>query len=295
MNSLMLSRIRTISVASVVMLSAARMASAQCDGAKRPPTVAEAKSYHDGFALFQRMAPPTPTGWTATDSNTDDISFVCPDASSNFMRWTFSRTFNRSDTEMQARGDAALKKTEAVRARADARQKTKEAKLADLDRRQADLAKRIEAAAGQQNIAALTAISEQSNKLAAEREALMTDSAADQEMTAIDAEVTRDQTAQFTMTYGETDIAQSSAFKETASPVGKAYRQDYQESNGNPHADLVVVLPPIAGVPGRTVVRISADAARADALLKGTKLREASGPAKARPSEVSSRGGVRGE
>ncbi len=80
MNWLMLSRIRAISVASVVMLSAARMASAQCDGAKRPPTVAEAKSYHDGFALFQRMAPPTPTGWTATDSNTDDISFVCPDA-----------------------------------------------------------------------------------------------------------------------------------------------------------------------------------------------------------------------
>ena len=43
MNSLMLSRIRAISVASVVMLSAARMASAQCDGAKRPPTVGGGK------------------------------------------------------------------------------------------------------------------------------------------------------------------------------------------------------------------------------------------------------------
>ena len=96
-------------------------------------------------------------------------------------------------------------------------------------------------------------------------------------MTAIDAEVTRDQTAQFTMIYGETNIAKSNAFKPMASAVGKGYRQDYQESNGNPHADLVVVLPPVAGVPGQTVVRISADPARADALLKGTKLREASG------------------
>lgn len=266
-------RIRAISVVSVVMLSAARMATAQCDGPKRPPTAAEAKSYHDGFALFHRMAPPTPTGWTATDSNTDDISFVCPDAFSNFMRWTFSRTFNRSDAEMQARGDAALKKTEAVRARADARNKAKEAKLADLDRRQSDLAKRIEAAAGQQNFAALEVISKENDKLAAEREALMTDSVAETEMTAIDSEVTRDQTAQFTMIYGDTDVATSNAFKPMESVVGKGYRQDYQESNGNPHSDLVVILPRVAGVPGQTVVRISGDPARADTLLKGTKLR----------------------
>ena len=171
------SRMRAISMLTVVMLSAPRMATAQCDGPKRPPTAAEAKAY------------------------------------------AFSRTFNRSQTEMQARGDAALKKTEAVRARGDARNKAKEAKLADLDRRQADLAKRIETAAGQQNFAALAAISEESNKLAAEREALVTDSVAETEMT-------------------------------------------------------VVVLPPVAGVPGQTVLRISGDPARADALLKATTLRE---------------------
>jgi hypothetical protein len=101
----------------------------------------------------------------------------------------------------------------------------------------------------------------------------MTDSAADTEMNEIDAEVTRDQTAQFTMSYGETDVAMSNAFKPMASAVGKGYRQDYQEKNGNPHADLVVVLPAVAGVSGQTVVRISGDSARADALLKETKLR----------------------
>ncbi len=264
----------SLSVVSVVMLSAARMATAQCDGLKRPPTAAEAKAYADGFALFQRIAPQAPDGWTASDDRKEPfITFICDSPLYNFTRWSFTRTFNRSAAQMQARGDAALKKTEAVRARAGARNKAKEAKLADLDRRQADLAKRIEAAAGQQNIAAFAAISEESNKLAAEREPLMTDSVAEAEMTAIDAEMTRDETAQFTLIYGETDVAMSSAYKPVASAVGKGYRQDYQESNGNPHAELVVLLPPVTGVPGRTVVRVNGDLERADALLKATKLR----------------------
>jgi len=270
-------RIRAICVVSIVLLSAARMASAsvsvQCDGPKRAPTAAEAKAYADGFALFKRIAPQAPVGWTATDDRKEPaVTFICASPLYNFTRWSFSRTFNLSQAQMQARGDAALKKTEAARARADGRNQAKEAKLADLDRRQADLAKRAETAAGQQNTAAMGAISEESNKLAAEREALMADSAAEVEMTAIDAELTRDQTAQFTMIYGETNVAMSSAYKPMASAVGKGYRQDYPESNGNPHAELVVVLPPVAGVPGQTVVRINGNPARADALLKATKL-----------------------
>src|SRR4051812_39305642 len=147
-------RIRAISVVSVVMLSAARMASAQCDGPKRPPTTAEAKAYADGFAMFHRIAPQAPAGWTASDDRKDPvITFICESALYNFTRWSFSRTFNRSGAEMQARGEAALKKTEAVRARADERNKAKEAKLAALDRRQADLAKRVEAAAAKQDTA----------------------------------------------------------------------------------------------------------------------------------------------
>jgi hypothetical protein len=269
------SAIWAVSVVSIVSLSAARMATAQCEGGpKRPPTAAEAKAYADGFALFQRVAPKAPAGWTAEDSTKElVITFICDSPLYIFKRWTFSRTFNRSQAEMQARGDAALKKTEDVRARAEARNKAKEAKLADLERRQEEVAKRLEAAANAQNLSALAAISEENNKLVAERETLMSDSAAETEMSAIDAEVTRDQTAQFTLTYGETNVATSSAYKPMASAVGKGYRQDYQESNGNPHTDLMVILPPVAGVPGQTVVRIIGDPARADWLLKATKLR----------------------
>ena len=135
------------------------------------------------------------------------------------------------------------------------------------------LHRRVEAATNQKNYTALGAISEESDKLAAEREALMTDSAAEAEMSAIGTEVSRDETAQFTMIYGETDVTMSSAFKPMGSAVGKGYRQDYQDKDGNPQADLVVVLPPVAHAPGQVVVRISGDPARADALLKGTPLR----------------------
>ena len=264
---------RALLVLAVVMLAVARIASAQCDGPERAPTAAEAKAYADGFALFQRIAPKAPSGWTATDSRKDPVvTFICDSSLYNFRRWSFSRTFNRSDAEMQARGDAALKRTEAVRAQADARNKSKEARLADLDRRQAELARRVEAAAAKQDMAALAAISEESNKLAGEREALMTDKVADAEMTAIDAEVTRDQTAQFTLIYGETDVTISGAYKPRATAVGKGYRQDSSDTSGNPHTDLVVVLPAVASAPGQTVVRINGDPARCDALLRATKL-----------------------
>ena len=268
------SRIAAILVPSVLVLFTPRIAAAQCGGSKRAPTPAEAKSYADAYALFQRMVPPTPTGFTAIDSRTEStLTFICPDPNLNFTRWSFSRTFNRNAADMQARGDAALKKTEAVTARAAERQKAKEAKLADIDRRTADLAKRIEAAAAKQNIAAMAAISEESTKLAEERRALTEDSTADAEMKAIGAEVSRDQTAQFTMTYGETDVTRSSAFKPMPSAVGKGYRQDSQDKDGNPSTDLVVVLPPVPGVSGQTVVQISGDTARAEGLLKATKLR----------------------
>jgi len=267
-------RIPLISLLAVVLLFAPRVTAAQCDGPKRAPTAAEAKAYADGYALFHRMAPPAPAGWTTADSRTEaTVTFICQSDLYDFTNWSFSRTFNRSDADMRARRDAALKQTEALMARAEARGKANEAKLADIERRQADLAKRVEAAATAQNLAALGAISEESNKLAAEREALTTDSAAESEMSAVGAAVGKDSTAQFTLTFGAKDVKLGSTFKPMPSVVGQGYRQDYAGTDGNPQADLVVVLPPVPGSSGQPMVRISADPARAESLLAGTKLR----------------------
>jgi hypothetical protein len=185
----------------------------------------------------------------------------------------FSRTFNRSEAEMLARHDTAVRQTEAATARAEERRKAKAAKLADVERRQTELTKRVTAAAEKQNFSALAAISEESDKLTAEREALTTDSVLEAEMTAIGAQVDRDTTAQFTVIVRQTAVDMDGGFKPMPSAVGRGSRQDYQESNGNPHTDIAVVLPPVPGTPGQIVVRISADTARAEELLKGTKLR----------------------
>jgi hypothetical protein len=54
--------------------------------------------------------------------------------------------------------------------------------------------------------------------------------------------------------------------------AGKRYRQGLDNS-GNPWLDIVVVLPPPSPGVGQTVVRISGDPARAEALLRAANLR----------------------
>jgi hypothetical protein len=220
------------------------------------------------------MAPPTPATWTAEDSHTEDhITWVCVDAFLNYERWHFSRTFKLGQAEVDVRAAVMLKKVEALTARREAREKANAAKLADIERRQGDVAKRVEAAAAQNNFAALTAISAENDKLTAEREALSADPSFDAEMKQVGAEFERDNIASYELIFGQTRVDMSSDFKPTASPVGKGYRQQYVDDNGNPYARLVVVLPPVSGESRQTIVQTSGDPARAQSLLNGTKLR----------------------
>ncbi len=269
-------RIPVILIASAVLLSVSGLASAQhgCDNGARDPAAAEAKAYRDGYALFQRMAPPTPATWTAEDSHTaDHITWVCVDAFLNYQRWHFSRTFKLGQAEVDARAAVMLAKTQALTAKHEAREKENAAKVADIERRQGDLAKRVEAVAAQNNFAALATISAESDKLAAELEALSADASFDAEMKQIGAEFERDNIATYELIFGQTDVNMTSDFKPAASPVGTGYRQEFEDKNGNPYAMLVVVLPPVSGESRQTIVQTSGDPARAQSLLNGTKLR----------------------
>lgn len=269
-------RVPIILIAGAALLSVNGLALAQhgCDKGARDPTAAEATAYRDGYALFQRMAPPTPTTWTAEDSHTEDhITWVCVDAFLNYQRWHFSRTFKLGQAEVDARAAVAMTKTQAAMARHEARLKANAAKLADIERRQGDLAKRIEAATAQNNFAALATISAENDKLTAEREALSVDASFDAEMNQIGAELERDNIATYELIFGETSVNVSSDFKPMASPVGKGYRRESKDKNGNLYATLMVVLPPVPGESRQTVVQTSGDPARAQSLLTGTKLR----------------------
>jgi hypothetical protein len=170
-------RLLCVGTAVVSMLGAALPSAAQSDPSAclvppRPITAAEKKLYEDGYAMFLRMAPPAPAGWTAEDSRQDKtLTFICGPAI--FTGFAYSRTFNRPFD--QARSDTALRKTEAVTAQAEARRNANAAQLADLERRQTELAQRMATLAEQGKIAELAPLSEQCDKLAAEREALARD------------------------------------------------------------------------------------------------------------------------
>lgn len=266
-------------LASTALVSAGRVAAEQeewkgCDNGHRDPTAAEASAYRDGYALFQRMAPPAPANWTVEDSHSKDhITWVCVTKIMDYQQWHVTRWFKLDRAAVEARSAVMMKKTQALVAKREARNKANAAKLADIERRQAELAKRIEAAVAQNNPAVLATIASESDKLAAEREALSTDASLDAEQKAIEAEFERDDIATYELVFGATDARMGSDFKPMASAVGKGYRQDYEDKNGNPYARLVVVLPPAPGSNRRTIVQTSGDPARAQALLNGVKLR----------------------
>jgi hypothetical protein len=258
-----------VSMFGAALPSVAQPDSRACLSPPRPITAAEKKLYEDGYAMFMRMAPPAPAGWTAEDSPQDKtITFTC--GPTIFTAFAYSRTFNRPFE--QARSDTALRKAEAVTARAEARQNANAEKLADLERRQTELAQRLATLAEQGKFAEMAPLSEQSDKLAAEREALVRDPEAEAASDAIGAEVSRDTTAMFTLAVGaEGEI--SSAYQPMAAPAGKGYRQDGEDKDGNPWVDFLIVLPPVAGAGGETRVSITGDPARAEGLLSATNFR----------------------
>jgi hypothetical protein len=254
-----------------VFVASARIASADCTAILRPPTAVETKAYANGYALFQRTAPPAPAGWEHRDEQKDAVlKEVCANRGEQITRWQFSRKYSRVDGIEQRRA-AAAQETEAMVGRAAATKKTNEAQLADVKRRIADVQQRMQALAAAQKFAEMEAAGAEFAKLLDQQQKLMGLDAMAATMTRVDAEADRDTSASFSMVIGETTV-ETRGYKPMAVAVGKGYRQD-TERDGNPLAALLVVLSS-PGAPGRfTVVRISGDRARAEALLAATRMR----------------------
>lgn len=202
----------------LAVLGVAHVSFADC-APVRPATAEEKKIYADGLAMFQRMAPPAPAGWTASDSPRDrTITEVCADAGQRVTRWGFTRQYDRNAEEQQKRLEVATQKMMALM------------KTAPID---------------------MTGLEAQTK--------------------AIEAEQQKDVLAMFSVVIDEASV-DTGAFSPTTVPVGSGYLQAFDESNGNPHVDLKIVLPPPAGGVGSTVVQFSGDPARVDALHKAAKL-----------------------
>jgi hypothetical protein len=252
------------------LVATARVASADCTATLRPPTAVEKQAYADGFALFQRMAPPAPAGWEQRDEQKSAVlTEVCANPGEQITRWQFSRGYSRLEGVEQRRA-AAARQTEAMVDRATATRKANEAQLVDLKRRIDGVQRRMQALAAAQKIAELEAAGAELGTLLDQQQKLMGLDAMAATMTQVDAAADRDTSASFSVVVGETKV-ETRAYTPMTVAVGRGYRQD-TEKNGNPLAALLVVLSS-PGAGGRiTVVRISGDRARAEALLAATRL-----------------------
>ena len=257
-------------VLATLFVAIARVVSADCTATLRPPTAVEKKAYADGYALFQRMAPPAPAGWEQRDEQKNAVlTEVCANPGEQVTRWQFSRGYARVEG-VEERRAAAAQQTEAMVGRATATRKANEAQLADLKRRIDGVQHRMQALAAAQKFAEMEAAGAELGRLLDQQQKLMGLDAMAATMTAVDAAADRDTSASFSVVVGETNV-ETRAYKPMTVAAGRGYRRD-TEKNGNPLAALLVVLSS-PGAGGRlTVVRISGDRARAEALLAATRL-----------------------
>ena len=257
-------------VLATLLVAIARIASADCTATLRPPTAVEKKAYADGFALFQRMAPPAPAGWEQRDEPKSALlTEVCANPGEQITRWEYSRGYSRVEGIEQRRA-AAAQQTQAMVDRATATRKANEPQLVDLKRRIAAVQQRMQALAAAQKYAEMEAAGAELATLLDQQQKLMGTDAMAATMTQMDAAADRDTSASFSVLVGETTV-ETRAYKPMTVAKGRGYRQDTTR-NGNPLAVLLVVLTsPDPG--GRlTAVRVSGDPARAQALLSAARL-----------------------
>ena len=258
-----------IFVLAATILIAARVASADCAATLRPATSAEKKIYADGFALFQRMAPAAPAGWSHNDSPKDNVlTEVCADGP-RITRWGFSRSYSRTGDEQQ-RLAATHQQVEAVAQRGLATRKANEAKIAEIDKQIDAATKKLQAAMAAKKYDEIEVIYAESEKLMGQKMKLMGVDDQQAAIEEIDSAAARDVSASFSVVVNETHV-DPSGFKPMATAVGQGYRLD-SESRGNPRTTFLILLGP-AGATGQTAVRIDGDTARAEALLKSATLR----------------------
>jgi hypothetical protein len=237
----------------------------------RPATADEKKIYADGYALFQRIVPPAPAGWEINDDRKDGVlKEVCAEADKKVIQHRFSRSYTRKEG-MEARQAEAAKKIQAVQQDARALAKANEAKMADVMKRMQALQAKAQELMAAKKYAEVETLNKQSEALMQENMKLMNVSAQQTALDAIQVEVTRDIDASFSLMLNVTDL-NTGAFSPVTVGTIMALRQLIPAEGSHPaSADFMVVMGSAAKGP-RNVVLINGDQARAEALLKATKL-----------------------
>ena len=234
------------------------------DCTPRPVTPSEKKLHADASALFLRVAPKTPDGWTASDSGTKLPATLC--FGSNLRRG-FSRDFELEQGRTE-RNDQAQKAYADMMEQQRAKAAANKANADAIDAKIQALTLKAQAAAAAQKFDQIEPINVQIDGIMKQKMALlgMDDAAAQSDRIAADA--VRDTKATFAL-YFEAPKKEPRDGVPYRTAAGKAWMTAF-ESDGNPEH---LVFIDFGGSPEQAVVRVQGDPARVRALVDGTDLK----------------------
>jgi hypothetical protein len=190
-----------LAAAALTGLLSPPLARADGDCVARPATAAEQKVYADSYALFLKVAPAAPAGWTFSDSpKTGAMPTLCEGSEGQPFRRGFSRQFTL-DQGRQERQDQAVAGYTDMMKKSQEMQAKNQAAIAALDEKINANMERVQKAVAAQRFGDIETINIETEKLMQQKSALMGfgEMEATSERIAADAE--RDSAASFQLSF----------------------------------------------------------------------------------------------
>ena len=258
-------------VLTLVLLLGLTQPQARADGmcTPRAPTAAESKSYAGAYALFLRVAPKAPDGWTSTENPaTGEVPNLCQEFGSEPIRRHFGRSFHlergRKEREEQAvQAYADMMKSQ--QARAAANQAASDA----IDVKMNAIIVKVQEAATAQRFGEVEALNQQMDALMKQKSALMGVDEASAQSDRIAADQNRDTEASFSLWF-EAPSREARSGKPYPTAAGKAYLTAYDD-HGYPEHDVRIFFD---SGPQQARVMAVGDPARVRELVDATDLQE---------------------
>lgn len=255
----------------LVLLSLGASPPARADGVctLRAATAAEAKSYADAYALFLRVAPRAPDGWTSTDHPaTGAIPKLCREYGNAPIRRHFERNFDLAHGRQQRDDDAMQSYTDMVK-RQQAAAAANKAKTDAIDAQVTVLVAKVQKAAAAQRFDEIEPLNRQIDALMQQKTTLMGADEVDTQATQIEARQTRDTGATFALRF-ETPNNEPRTGQPYRVSAGQGLVTAYDDRVGNPIHDVRVYF---GGAPEQARVVITGDPARVRELAEAADLK----------------------
>ena len=234
----------------------------------RVPTAIEKTTYANSHALFLRVAPKAPDGWTASDNpKTGTMPVLCRESGSQPVRRGFNRSF-QLELGRQARDERAVQAYAAQMKNQQAKAAANKAESDAIDAQVAALSAKAQKAAAAQKFAEIEPLNMQIDALMKRKSALMGYDDASTQAAAIEAEAARDTEARFSLWFEvpKNEPRTGQAYRTAA---GRALVTAYDDK-GNATHDVRIYFD---GAPEQARVTVTGDPARVRALVDATDLR----------------------